>query len=411
MPTLSCALLVAFAQLFAPWAMDPATGKWRALSSVGAPAVSESGFTWSKITVRDSKVYAIGTTRSGENLSYAGAVYDIARDTWTPVSFDSAPAPRLNPVAEWMLERLYIMGGEDAATRAPIVSGGFFDPQTGKWHTMSANGMPKLIHPQTSWVGEKLLLWGEAENDPLSSRGYLYDPRNDSWTSIADIASPVPSRINLGAWTGERQLFWGTSSEFGCMSSGAFYSLAENRWESVSSVGAPRNCRSAITAWVDGRIFVWGGQVESEKNQFEWVNTGGVYDSRLRTWKAVNAHGAPLVRADTNRSYRGTWFGDEFLAFRFDSDNKCSGFCYDVSEDEWKPISLVPAKEGERNIWIDRFEGELRLFEFRYDPARDALTACHRHPLPPVDPSRIKGETLIVRDNAWLLFFVDSPVS
>jgi N-acetylneuraminic acid mutarotase len=111
---------------------DPATDRWRPLSSAGAPS-ARVGHTavW---TGRLMIVWGGMATRCADGSSGAcndGAAYDPAADQWRPLAVSSVAAARAGHVAAWTGSSMVVWGGTGAgAAEASLMNGVTFTPAT-----------------------------------------------------------------------------------------------------------------------------------------------------------------------------------------------------------------------------------------------------------------------------------------
>jgi N-acetylneuraminic acid mutarotase len=108
--------------------LDPATRIWTRISSVGAPT-PRTGYvavwTGTRLLVWGGRVGIHHTIGSTETVLATGAQYDLATDTWAPLSGTGAPAARYGHTAVWTGSRLVVWGGiVNPATQTSVNTGG-----------------------------------------------------------------------------------------------------------------------------------------------------------------------------------------------------------------------------------------------------------------------------------------------
>ena len=91
---------------------------------------------------------------------------------------------------------------------------------------MSVQDAPEARGASTIvWTGERMIVWGghNTPSSPLKSGG-IYDPKTDTWESMANHKKLEPRSNHTAVWTGERMIVWGghnlTST---ALSSGGIY--------------------------------------------------------------------------------------------------------------------------------------------------------------------------------------------
>jgi hypothetical protein len=190
--------------------LDTKTRRWRAMSSAGAPAPRfnpVSVWTGSKLLV-----WGGGSGMPGREPQQFrdGAAYDLARDRWTPMSAEGAPAPRWKPVTVWTGSFMVLAGGGDS-----LIPGGargrndawVYDPAADRWSAVE--GAPQLN--EMSWIRSFVDARGRVlfvDTHRLQSFGLL-DPRARRFDDVP-LPETLRDRSGVGAaWTGKRLLLWG----------------------------------------------------------------------------------------------------------------------------------------------------------------------------------------------------------
>jgi hypothetical protein len=189
---------------------DTRSKRWRPIAAAGAPSarfMPVSAWTGSKLLVWGG---GAGSPGREPTLFHDGAVYDPARDVWSPMSADGAPPPRWKPVVVWNGSVMVIAGGGDS-----LVIGGargkddahVYDPKANRWSAV--DGAPTLA--EAHWVRTFVDAQGRVlylDTHALKSFGVL-DPRARRFGQVA-LPETLRDRSGIGvAWTGARVLVWG----------------------------------------------------------------------------------------------------------------------------------------------------------------------------------------------------------
>ena len=161
---------------------NPSHDSWKPISADGAPSprLGHVAF-W---TGKEMIVWG-GTTRETDTQGTYfenGARYDPQMDTWRPMSTLGAPKGRVIGTAVWTGTEMIVWGGandaqaqEGAAGFDPnryIGTGARYNPATDTWTEMTLNGAPSpRVAPSGVWTGEGLLFFG----------GYNGTHFNDTW--------------------------------------------------------------------------------------------------------------------------------------------------------------------------------------------------------------------------------------
>jgi N-acetylneuraminic acid mutarotase len=184
---------------------DPANDQWAPMSTVGAPAArswASSVWTGEKLIVWGG---CNGSMPPCPNFFGDGAIYDLALDTWTPMSAAGAPSPREAHSAVWTGTEMIVFGGATTMLDGnPVNTGAIYTPATDTWRPITTTGAPgpRCDHAAV-WLGTQMLVWGS--NTGMSD-GYLYDPVADQWSKISSANAPS-SRQRFAYATDGRRLF------------------------------------------------------------------------------------------------------------------------------------------------------------------------------------------------------------
>jgi hypothetical protein len=287
---------------------------------------------------------------SGPAATQAGAAYEPATATWSPLPIDaSTPDPRYEHAAVWTGTEMVIWGGKDEAWNYPA-AGGAYDPAAGTWRQIAAEGdmpVPRAL-ASASWTGTEAIFWGGliGNNDAQGSGG-RYDPATDSWSPVSTGAHAPSARYDHTAvWTGDSMIVWG-----GCCgqpgATGARYDVANDSWSAISTSGAPAGRYRHHAVWSGERMIVAGGW--SGFNSSMGAITGGLYDPATDTWSAMSQ---PSMYSGVRDVARGSavWTGREMLLwggeYMWCAGWSCpwyrheSGGRYDPVTDTWTMLPL-----------------------------------------------------------------------
>jgi hypothetical protein len=189
---------------------DTKTRRWRPMSASGAPSARYlpiAAWTGSRLIIWGG---GAGVPGGEPTLFGDGAVYDPARDRWSPMSAEGAPAARWKPVTIWTGDVLVLAGGGDV-----LITGGargrddayVYDPAANRW--FAVEGAPRLA--ERHWVrsfvdGRGRVLF--VDTHVLKTFGVL-DPAARRFDEVR-LPETLQDRSGMGvAWTGARLLLWG----------------------------------------------------------------------------------------------------------------------------------------------------------------------------------------------------------
>lgn len=252
--------------------LDPATGRWRPISTVNAPSPRTAGGAASVWTGTRLIIWGGGTPRQppkpcapGEScpLIGDGAAYDPVADRWTPLPTVGAPTARWGSFAVARSDELVIWGGSQKT------DGGVLDLRTNLW---------RPIPPASSEFGEARF-----------ARSYRVYLDGDHLVVVAPLMQAVEFDLGELRWTavqGHPPPFTGFRPEFvvddpsvmihlscpfaggsiptrECLQAGWIARVNPDvpRWEVARfpKEGAPRSLVGAATLWTGDRLIVWGG--------------------------------------------------------------------------------------------------------------------------------------------------------
>jgi N-acetylneuraminic acid mutarotase len=142
------------------------------------------------VAVVDGKIYVIGG-QNGTALS-TNEMYDPITNTWS--SKKPMPTPRAYFGITVYQNKIYAIGGATGAFTHTAVNE-VYDPLTDTWE--SKKGIPEGRERFcANVVNDKIYLISGMRNPfspwDNSDKNYVYDPSNDSWTTMA----PIPTAVH-----------------------------------------------------------------------------------------------------------------------------------------------------------------------------------------------------------------------
>lgn len=282
---------------------DIATSTWTATSMSGVPATrTEHGAVWT-----GSKMFVWGGTTASSSYTNTGGLYNPATDAWSTVSTTGAPSARRLPYVAWTGSKIVVWGGS-TGTGAFTNTGGVYDPATNTWTTMATPSLAGRIIGAYAASSTKFFVWGgNGAANAYYGDGAVYDMASNTWTTMTTTGALALRVYTAGVWTGSKfAVFGGTlgagSGCTGCTpNDGALYDPTNNTWTSMTTTGAPVGRNMASMVWNGSKIFVWGGSGTGVDS------TGGLYDPATNTWTTSTATNAPAPayystgQTDSNR--------------------------------------------------------------------------------------------------------------
>ena len=246
---------------------DDARNAWVGVTAPRDPLEPRSHYA---VAVAGRRLMVWGGWTKASSVANDGAVLDLARKSWKPMSQAGAPSARLDPVAVvWTGTRLIVWGGR-APTSKPgslraLGDGALYDPVADRWTPLPAASAPSArVQATVAWTGRKLVVIGGSADLDVSAAlrdGAIYDPATDRWQHLepppGNVALP---RANVGPLTrilptrDGRVVFLPEPLE-------QVVVLDADRaaWSTLDA--APLRKRNSFRAFLIGRrLIVWGGQ-------------------------------------------------------------------------------------------------------------------------------------------------------
>jgi beta-lactamase regulating signal transducer with metallopeptidase domain/N-acetylneuraminic acid mutarotase len=275
-----------------------------------------------------------------------GARYDPVADKWRRISTNCPLAGRWNHAAVWTGKEMIVWGGRaHFSSKYNYDDGAIYNLEKDTWRPMSTDGAP-AARSQVSytWTGREFIVWGgRGDNDCSFNDGAKYDPETDTWKRMADCPE-LESRHNTPVvWTGSEMLIWGGSSWNGSNSfsfdNGASYDPAEDSWKMLPKQGAPTSRTKHTAIWTGTEMIVWGGVHYSSG---EYYNTGASFNPTLNRWKPL-----PVSEVISHRSaHLAAWTGTEMIIWAgMVTNNVCfnNGARFNPATERWSPLTVANA--------------------------------------------------------------------
>ena len=196
---------------------------------------------------------------------------------------------------------------------------------------------------------------------------------DDTWENgdLDDFLVPEGRGGHSAVWTGTHLLIWGGNrgSSSSAMDTGGLYDPLVDTWKQISALNAPTARSEHTTVWTGQEMIVWGGSLGL-------TNTGGRYDPGTDTWTSTSMLDAPSPR----RFHAAVWTGEEMIVWGGSSLSDTGGR-YDPASDTWRATATLGAPEPRSHhtaIWTGSrmvIWGGSPLDEptgGRYDPLTDS---------------------------------------
>lgn len=242
-----------------------------------------------------------GTFLPGQHYGN-GARYNPATDTWTPMSSQGAPSPRSQLGAVWTGTEMIVWGGTGDAFDEKA-DGARYNPETDTWTPLPASPLGARLQHSAVWTGTEMIIFGGLKVDNFLANehwstfgdGARYNPAANTWTMLNSHNAPSSRTAHTAVWTGTQMMIWGGRylPDYTFLNSGASYDPAQDRWTPIAENGAPQARAEAAAVWSGSEMIVWGGYTDPSPAE---TATGGRYNPATGTWTATTMNGAPQAR-------------------------------------------------------------------------------------------------------------------
>ena len=282
----------------------------------------------------NGKIYAIGGLND-EDILAVNEEYDPVKDSWEIK--EPMPTARHGFAVAAFQSKIYVFGG----TIGTAENSGFtgvtevYDPVTDAWKTKTQMPTPRSDMCANVVDGKIYLIGGK--NYWLESTIYheldvneVYDPINDTWTTVSSI--PVPTFGYASAAVDDKIYIIGGARQFSpswnnltTINSNQVYDVQNDTWSNGAELPTPRSYAAAVaTSGVTApqSIYVVGGF-----DQIDYTGIVQVYDPEKNVWKDGTS-------MPTSRGYLGLAIVDDVLYAVGGSDGEN---WYNVNE-EYKPF-------------------------------------------------------------------------
>lgn len=292
---------------------NPLTETWTPMSTTNDPEVRvDHSMVW---TGTDLIVWG-GWTQGDPSSSTKfkkdlgdGARYNLANNTWTPISNTGAPFRRDRHIAVWTGSEMIIWGGRTGGLYDTIwlYDGARYNPSTDTWTNIPPINPYPLIDSayHVVWTGNELLIWGGSSSSGPINTGIRYNLISNQWTPMSTTGAPA-GRINAAAiWTGTEMIIWGGTADGNILNDGARYNPATDTWKPLSSTNAPSGQKEFSTVWTGDEMIIWGGLNADDTT----TNEGARYNPATDAWTKT-----AMLRAPTARwLHTALWTGKEMI--------------------------------------------------------------------------------------------------
>ena len=249
-----------------------------------------------------------------------GARYDPVTDTWTPMSDEGAPSPRSQFTAVWTGTEMIVWGGTGDAFDEKG-DGARYNPETDTWSPLPAAPLSPRLQHTAVWSGTEMILFGGLKIDGFLQNEYWesfgdgarYDPVRNTWAVLNPNGAASSRTAHSAVWTGTEMIVWGGRymPDYTFLNSGAGYDPARDVWTDLPASGTPLARMDHAAAWSGTEMIIWGGVTDPSPAE---TSTGGRYNPATRTWTATTDVGAAEPRF-FGRTDSGVWTGNALFIY------------------------------------------------------------------------------------------------
>ncbi len=239
-------------------------------------------------------------------------VYDgVAYTPGTGVSRRLPPAPhpgRSGQAATWSGEEMYVWHGPISA----------WSPQEAGWRVLPeppsvAGAVP--AGTAAVWSGTEVLLTGGSGN--TGAGGVAYDPATETYRTLAP--SPVAERVAaVHAWSGRELYLWGGGGSHELVAwyqDGAAYDPIDDRWRLLPELAEELHMSGPVGVWSGDELLVVGVARTGSANELPHL-AGVAYSPVTDGWRSLTSLPLSVFRNDgLAGSLRSVWAGDRMAVW------------------------------------------------------------------------------------------------
>jgi N-acetylneuraminic acid mutarotase len=299
---------VSSANIFAPnpgYLYDPVANTWTSMTTTGTPGGTMGAFNGTKFIAYGGSYDLLTAT-----LKPTGGIYDVASNTWTAMNLTNAPAGKRNASMISTGTKVIVWGGYTSNSGGATNTGAVFDIASNTWTPMSTTNAPSARAEHTAvWSGSKMIIFGGVSGDIVGG-GALYDPATNTWSAMSTTNAPSARYAHTAVWSNNSMFVWGgiVKGTIGTTdtNTGAAYDPVSNSWFTLPTTGAPsaRDYHSAIADRTN--MIIWGG---SKNINSQFLNDGGIYNILDGTWKPLPANADVPAR----NWHSAVWTGSKMI--------------------------------------------------------------------------------------------------
>lgn len=274
----------------------------------------------------------------GGTLRPDGAIFSLAKNSWTLLPTTGAPSTRGGHPGVWTGDSFIVWGGNNGT--AFLADGAIYDAYTKKWSSLPTAPIAARSAHRAVWIpGRKeLFIWGGYDSTGELADGAVFQSDTATWYKLP--AAPITGRrLPVIVWLGSEVLVWGGANGGDPRNDGALFDPVKKTWRAVPTAPVPARI---LTTFAATAPFAFYGGVEPTTQ-----DNGARLDSTTLAWTTIPAapssslpsRGLPNFWSMGNTLY--LWSG----AFS-DMTLPVSGASFDVTSGVWSAMASVDAPLG-----------------------------------------------------------------
>eukprot|EP00928_Gymnodinium_smaydae_P000734 TRINITY_DN10285_c0_g1_i1.p1 TRINITY_DN10285_c0_g1~~TRINITY_DN10285_c0_g1_i1.p1 ORF type:complete len:425 (-),score=83.36 TRINITY_DN10285_c0_g1_i1:124-1398(-) len=264
---------------------DADSGTWSPLPPMSTRRM------WCAATAGVGQVFVIGGLDRVDNFGLGGALstverLDVLTGTWSHLP--NMGRSRCCAAAAFIMDRIYVMGGQDGQLGTATASAEYFDLAESRW-----SELPNMSAERTgAWAadfGQKVVvIHGRAWHALGTLTAEQYDPVTNRWSHLPPLTVPR-SGLAIAMEAGKVYAVGGTELVTAAPDDGLLLvdriDVAEG--QSLQSLPSTRHAAQHVNAVVAGpRLFVLGG-VREQRGLSAYIHDLSCFDESTGQWQAL----------------------------------------------------------------------------------------------------------------------------
>jgi hypothetical protein len=255
--------------------------------STSALSTVTNYFTWTDGTGTATNTLKLGATPGANTQVQVTALggtsptvtMEANASGWMLMSSTGAPSARTGYVGAWTGSKLVIWGGcgglfsqnvsgvtmDANCTGNMYNDGAVYDPADDTWTSMSGaggSGAPSArLGALSVWIGNKVFIWSGYDGTNVLTGGKTFDPAGSfTWTALTTSGEPSARMYAGGAWDPDDNLLfgWGGRNNSGLLSSGKGFRYSPSTGWTTTAWGTGSGTTAAeLSARQNAGVFYW----------------------------------------------------------------------------------------------------------------------------------------------------------